>query len=40
MIERGSPMTDDQLQAFLHGVEIGRGGTWLQLTEDQYRKLK
>jgi hypothetical protein len=23
-----------------HGIEIGRGGVWLSLTEEQYHKLK
>jgi hypothetical protein len=27
-------------QALQHGIEIGRGGIWLELTEEQYRKLK
>jgi hypothetical protein len=26
--------------AIEHGIETGRGGFWLQLTEEQYRKLK
>ena len=27
-------------QALDHGLEIGRGGVWLQLTEEQYKRLK
>jgi hypothetical protein len=27
-------------QAIRHGIEIGRGGVWLNLSEEQYRKLK
>jgi hypothetical protein len=27
-------------QALDYGLEIGRGGVWLQLTEDQYLRLK
>jgi hypothetical protein len=27
-------------QAIRHGIEIGRGGLWLSLSEDQYRKMK
>ena len=27
-------------QAMEHGIEVGRGGIWLNLTDEQYRKLK
>ena len=27
-------------QALQHAIEVGRGGIWLTLTEEQYRKLK
>lgn len=27
-------------QALDHAIENGRGGIWLELTEEQYRKLK
>lgn len=27
-------------EALDHGLSIGRGGVWLQLTEDQYKRLK
>ena len=40
MIERVSPMTEIQLSEFEHGVDIGRGGLWLELTEEQYRELR
>jgi len=33
-------MTEDQLQDFRHSLDIGRGGMWLKLTEEQYRKMK
>ena len=32
-------MSLDSIHALDHGIEIGRGGTWLELTQDQYRKL-
>ena len=35
----GAAMSLDVLQALDHGIEIGRGGIWLELTDDQYRKL-
>ena len=27
-------------QAMQRAIELGRGGIWLELTEEQYRKLK
>ncbi len=27
-------------QAIQHGIDIGRGGIWLELTEEQYAKLR
>ena len=27
-------------QAIQHGIDIGRGGVWLELTEEQYAKLR
>ncbi len=27
-------------QALDYGLEMGRGGVWLQLTDEQYRRLK
>jgi len=39
--ERGRrDLTTEDRQALQHGIEIGRGGVWLELTEEQYRKLK
>jgi len=35
----GAEMSLDSIHALDHGIEIGCGGTWLELTEDQYRKL-
>ena len=35
----GATMTLDAIQALDHGIEIGRGGIWLELSEEQYRKL-
>lgn len=41
MAERiGAFRTLEDRQAFDHAIEIGRGGIWLQLTEEQYQKLK
>lgn len=37
---RGGAMLNlESLQAFDRGVEMGRGGIWLELTDEQYRKL-
>jgi hypothetical protein len=33
-------MTEIQLKEFQHGVDIGRGGVWLELTEEHYRKFR
>src|SRR5438309_692978 len=35
----GASLNLETLQAFDHGIEIGRGGIWLELSEEQYRKL-
>lgn len=41
MARRGGARLDlEAEQAIRHGLEIGRGGVWLNLTEDQYQKLK
>lgn len=41
LAERGGcSMNLESRQALDHGIEIGRGGVWLELTEEQYRKLK
>ena len=36
----GATMNLDTLHALDHAIEIGRGGVWLELTEEQYRKLE
>jgi hypothetical protein len=41
LAERGGyPMNLEGRQALEHGIEKGRGGIWLLLTEEQYGKLK
>ena len=38
--ERGGTLLNlEARQALEHGIEIGRGGVWLELTPAQYRKL-
>jgi hypothetical protein len=38
--ERGGALRNlETRQAIEHGIEIGRGGVWLELTQDQYEKL-
>jgi hypothetical protein len=37
---RGAPMKLEGLQAIENGIQMGRGSVWLNLTEDQYRRLK
>jgi hypothetical protein len=36
----GCNMNLEARQSLDHGIEIGRGGIWLELTEEQYRRLK
>ena len=36
----GSNLNLETRQALDHGIEIGRGGVWLELTEEQYAKLR
>ncbi len=36
----GSTMDLEGRQALEHGIEIGRGGVWLNLTTEQYAKLR
>lgn len=36
----GASMNLESHQALEHGIEMGRGGVWLELTEEQYGKLK
>jgi hypothetical protein len=40
MAERGGGLPNlEAIQMLRRGVEIGRGGVWLSLTEEQYLKL-
>jgi hypothetical protein len=36
----GANLSLETLHAIEHGIDIGRGGGWLELTEEQYSKLK
>lgn len=36
----GAKMDLEAQQAIRHGLEIGRGGVWLNFTEEQYQRLK
>jgi hypothetical protein len=36
----GASMILEDKQAIDHGIEIGRGSVWLNLTPEQYAKLK
>jgi len=36
----GCSLNLETLQALNHGLETGRGGVWLELSEEQYLKLK
>ena len=41
MAERGGGLQNLEASQMLRlGIEVGRGGLWLSLTEEQYRKLK
>jgi hypothetical protein len=41
LVERGGGFTDqDSRSAVNHGIEIGRGGIFLRLAEEQYAKLR
>ena len=41
MVKRGRGFKNlETRQAFDHAVEVGRGGIYLELTDEQYRKLK
>src|SRR5579863_2351879 len=41
LAERGGcALNLETLQALNHGLETGRGGVWLELSEEQYLKLK
>jgi hypothetical protein len=40
MAERGGGLPNLESRSMVdHGLEIGRGGVWLELPEDQYQKL-
>jgi hypothetical protein len=40
MAERGGcTLNLEARQSLDHGIEIGRGGIWLELSEEQYQKL-
>jgi len=36
----GAEMKLEDVQAIEYAIQMGRGNLWLNLTEDQYRKLK
>lgn len=36
----GCDLTLDTRHALDHGIEIGRGGVWLELSDEQYQKLQ
>jgi hypothetical protein len=41
LIERGGGFTDQETRLMVHqGIEMGRGGIFLKLTEEQYAKLR
>lgn len=41
LIERAGGFTDQDARSMVnHGIEMGRGGIFLKLTEEQYAKLK
>ena len=41
LAERGGAALDlEARQAIDHAIRIGRGGVWLELTDEQYRKLR
>lgn len=41
MAQRGGATMDvEAQQATKHGLEVGRGGVWLNLTDEQYDRLK
>jgi hypothetical protein len=41
LIERAGGFTDQDSRSMVnHGIEMGRGGIFLSLTEEQYAKLK
>ena len=41
MAERGGGLSNREADQMLrYGIQMGRGGVWLSLTEEQYQKLK
>ncbi len=41
LMERGGGFTDQETRLMVHqGIEMGRGGIFLKLTEEQYAKLR
>ncbi len=41
MIERGGGFKDSEHRMFMtHAIHLGRGGTYLTLTDEQYKKLR
>lgn len=38
--QHGAVLNLETEQAIRHGIDIGRGGVWLNLNEEQYRRLK
>jgi hypothetical protein len=41
LARRGGASLDlESEQAIRHGISIGRGGIWLNLSDEQYRKLR
>lgn len=39
-VRGGCKLDTERRQAFDYAINMGRGGVWLELTEEQYRKLK
>jgi hypothetical protein len=39
-VRGGCVMNLEKKQAFDYAINMGRGGVWLELTEEQYQKLK
>jgi hypothetical protein len=39
-MKSGYVMNEEGKRSLDHAIETGRGGVWLQLTDEQYRKLK
>jgi hypothetical protein len=36
----GCDLSLDTRHALDHGIEVGRGGVWLELSDEQYQKLQ